>query len=158
MDPKIDYLFLPLVFVGLHVVSHVMDKALQEQMVKCAILMFGNQETPENAQSLMVGTCSIQELETKRKKVMYITGAAVIVAAVWVVRLLSGFEVGIGAAALAIPALFLVGQTLDCKAAPQDYASPSSSCQTKSQVASVVVSPAFWGTVAYTIIRLAHRF
>ena len=150
MNPGIDYVVLPLVFAGLHVVSYALMKSHLEQTTKCYAVMNTEKAPSEADRQKWLATCTGSSMETKRKAISYMTSAAVVVGAIWTFRQLSGRDIQIGATALAIPALFLVGQTLDACIGP--------SCEASSLAASVVVGPAFWGTVAYTVLRLANRF
>ena len=145
---RVDSLVLPLVFVGLHVVSYAMMKSQNEQVDKCLNDTKFSDDGPSEADLRKFLSCRrIQEI--KGKLIQYMLMAAVIVGAVWVFRQLDGRAVSIGVAALAIPALFFVGQTLD--------ACEGNACDAASLTGTVVVGPAFWGTIAYTVLQLTHR-
>lgn len=130
---KIDYVVLPLVFAGLHVVTYAMTKSQVEQTAKCTADKMG----------------SCKGLDAKLRAIRYMTMAAVAVGAAWVFRQLSRRAIGIGAAGLVIPALFFVGQALD--------ACSGQACDAASMASAVLAGPAFWGTVAYAVLQLTHR-
>lgn len=148
---RVDSLVLPLVFVGLHVVTYAMMKSQTEQADKCIDMAqkdMDKEEGPNEADLRRFMSCR-RDQETKTKLIQYMIMAAVIVGAVWIFRQLEGRAISIGIAALIIPALFFVGETLD--------ACVGNACDAASLATTVVVGPAFWGTVAYTVLQLTHR-
>ena len=148
---RIDSLVLPLVFAGLHIVTYAMMKSVTEQADKCYVMAqasISSEDGPTEAGLKKVVACRSAQ-ETKLKAIQYMTMAAVVVGAVWIFRQLDGRAISIGAAALVIPCLFFVGQFLD--------GCVGNACDAASLTATVVVGPAFWGTVAYTVLQLTHR-
>lgn len=150
MLSRVDSVVLPLVFAGLHLVSYAMMKSGTDQADRCFVAVKASmaEDGPDEAGLNKMMACR-QTQETKGKLVRYMTMAAVVVGAAWIFRQLDGRAVSIGAAALAIPALFFVGQFLD--------GCVGNACDAASLTAAAVVGPAFWGTVAYTVLQLTHR-
>lgn len=148
----VDLLVIPLVFVGLHVVSYAMMKSRNEAAENCFEKVQANisdEEGPNEADFKRIMSCTRAQ-KTKDLVLKYVTMAAAIVGILWIFRQLDGRAVSIGAAALGIPVLFFVGEFL--------AACNGDMCDAAALASSVVVGPAFLGTVAYTVLQLAHRF
>lgn len=148
---RVDSLVLPLVFVGLHVVLYAMMTSQAGRADSCmaAAKAIVSEETgPVEEDFVRVVKCA-REIETKSRITEILSIAALVVGAIWIFRQLDGRAVSIGVAALIVPALFFVGQFLS--------ACDGDACDTVNLLNIAVAGPAFWGTVAYTVLQLTHR-
>jgi hypothetical protein len=148
---RVDSLVLPLVFVGLHVVLYAMMTSQAGRTDSClaAAKAIVSEETgPEEQDFVRIVQCT-RAIETKSRVITYLSIAALVVGALWIFRQLDGRAISIGVAGLIIPALFFVGELLS--------ACSGDACDAADLLNVAVAGPAFWGTVAYTVLQLTHR-